>query len=104
MVGRVNTRTGSAQCGLIQVFFSGQLSDDVILSKFEGYAQAMRTVLANYEALSGELVESLPDTCTPREHFFWMLTLDLGLRSVRESIAWAENVIGQLKNGQVPQG
>jgi hypothetical protein len=89
---------------LIQVFFSGQLPDEVILSKFEGYAEAMRTVLANYEALSRELAGNLPEPCTPREHFFWLLTLDLGLRSVRENIVWAENVIEQLKNGTVPQG
>jgi DNA-binding PadR family transcriptional regulator len=94
----------SRSVALIQVFFSGRLSDEVILPKFEGYAQAMRTVLANYEALSRELVVSLPNTCTPREHFFWLLTLDLGLRTVRENIAWAENVIEQLKNGEVPQG
>ena len=94
----------SRSAALIQVFFSGQLSDEVILSKFEGYAQAMRTVLANYAALSRELTGNLPESCTPREHFFWLLTLDLGLRSVRETIAWAENVIEQLQNGKVPQG
>lgn len=103
-LGEPTPEHASRSAALIQVFFSGQLPDEVILHKFEGYAQAMRSVLANYDTLSQELVGSLPSTCTPREHFFWLLTLDLGLRTMRENIAWAENVIEQLKTGKVPQG
>src|SRR5512143_1135521 len=84
---------------LIQVFFCGELQDEVILQKFEAYLQIMRITLANYEQLSRELVSSLPDTCTPREHFFWMQTLDLGIRTTRENLAWAQKVIEQLTAG-----
>lgn len=94
----------SRSAALIQVFFFGQLQDEAILEKFEAYAQGMHLTLENYEQLSVELVSSLPDTCTPREHFFWMQTLDLGIRTTRENLAWAENVIGQLKAGKVPSG
>jgi DNA-binding PadR family transcriptional regulator len=93
----------SRSAALVQVFFLGQLQDEAILPKFEAVAQSMRTTLADYEQLSKELVNSLPDTCTPREHFFWMQTLDLGLRTTRENLAWAENVIAQLKAGKAPQ-
>ena len=93
----------SRSAALIQVFFFGQLKDEVILHKFEAYAQTIRAVLVNYENLSKELTSSLPETCTPREHFFWLLTLDLGLRTMRENLAWAENVIAQFKAGTVPQ-
>jgi PadR family transcriptional regulator, regulatory protein AphA len=93
----------SRSAALIQVFFFGQLADEVIVEKFEAYARSMRRTLENYEQLSGELVGSLPEACTPREHFFWMQTLDLGIRTTRENLAWAQNVIEQLKAGNAPQ-
>jgi hypothetical protein len=89
---------------LIQVFFFGQLEDEVILEKFEGYAQTMRAVLERYEQLGSELTNSLPANCSAREQFFWMLTLDLGIRTVKENLVWAERVIDQMKTGKVPQG
>ncbi len=88
---------------LIQVFFFGQLQDDAILRKFEAYVQSMWKKLTAYEQLSQELTSKLPETCTPREHFFWMSTLDLGIRTTRTNIDWAENIIRQLKSGNVPQ-
>lgn len=94
----------SRSAALIQVFFIGRLQDEAIRPKFKAYAQTMRTTLAGYEQLSQELVSSQPETCTPREHFFWMQTLDLGIRTARVNLEWAENVIAQLKNGSVPQG
>lgn len=93
----------SRSAALIQVFFFGQLQDEVILRKFEAYAQSMRKTLAAYEQLSQELTSKLPETCTPREHFFWMSTLDLGIRTTRANIDWVENIIRQLKSGNVPQ-
>ena len=41
---------------LIQVFFAGQLSDEEILAKFEGFAAMMRAILAGYEAVPGRSV------------------------------------------------
>jgi PadR family transcriptional regulator AphA len=87
---------------LIQIFFAGQLSDEDILAKFEMAAQAMRQVLAQYGQVPGQLEEHARLVDSPREQFFWLLTLDLGLRTMRANLEWAESVIEQLKNGQVP--
>jgi DNA-binding PadR family transcriptional regulator len=87
---------------LIQVFFAGQLTDEEILAKFEGFAAIVRTVLAQYEQIPGQIVPYQQEINSPREHFFWLLTLDSGIRSMRASLAWAENVIQQLKLGKVP--
>ena len=38
---------------LIQVFFAGQLSDEEVLAKFEGFAAMMRAILAGYDAVPG---------------------------------------------------
>ena len=87
---------------LIQVFFAGQLSNDEILAKFEGMAGTIRSVLAKYETLP-ELIEPVRlEVNSPREQFFWMLTLDNGMRHMKANLEWAESIIEQLKNGKVP--
>ena len=93
----------SRSAALIQVFFFGQLSDEVILERFERYLQMMKDVLARYEQVPENLASGIPVSPSERENFFWMLTLDLGFRTIRANIEWAENVIGMLKNNQVPQ-
>ncbi|MRS04783.1 hypothetical protein EG832_16440, partial [bacterium] len=40
---------------------------------------------------------------SPREHFFWMLTLENGIRNMKANLEWAESIIERLKSGQVPQ-
>jgi PadR family transcriptional regulator, regulatory protein AphA len=88
---------------LIQVFFSGQLSNDEVLAKFEGYAAIMRAILSQYDQVPGQLGPFEQEIKSPREHFFWMLTLENGIRNMRANLEWAESVIERLKNGQVPQ-
>ena len=87
---------------LIQVFFAGQLSDEDILAKFEEYATIMRAILAQYNQIPSQITPYQQEISSPREHFFWLLTLDNGIRSMRASLAWTENVIEQLKQGKVP--
>lgn len=88
---------------LIQVFFAGQLSDDEILIKFEGYAAIMRAILSQYDQIAGQLGPFQEEIASPREHFFWLLTLENGITNMRANLAWAESVIERIKKGQVPQ-
>ena len=87
---------------LIQVFFAGQLSDEEILAKFEGLAALLRAVMETYDQVPARLQPYQQEITSPREHFFWMLTLDNGLRSMRANLEWAEDVIKQIRAGQVP--
>src|SRR5512137_2798650 len=75
---------------LIQVFFSGQLSNEEILAKFEGYAAIMRAILDQYDQVEGQLGPFQQEIASPREHFFWMLTLENGIRNMLANLAWAE--------------
>jgi PadR family transcriptional regulator, regulatory protein AphA len=93
----------SRSAALVQVFFVGQMTDEVILGKFETYAQTVRAVLERYEQLQGELTANMPENCTPREQYFWLSTLDLGIRTMNANLEWAENIIENLKNGKVPK-
>jgi PadR family transcriptional regulator, regulatory protein AphA len=87
---------------LIQVFFAGQLSDQEILAKFEGFAAIMRATLAQYDQVPAQLGPYQQEITSPREQFFWMLTLESGISNMRANLAWAESIIARIKNGQVP--
>ena len=87
---------------LIQVFFAGQLSDEELLLKFEGYAAIMRTFLGQYDQVPGQLWPYWQEIDSPREHFFWMLTLENGVRTMRANLEWVESIIERIKSGQVP--
>ena len=89
---------------LIQVFFAGQLSDDEILAKFEGFAAMMRGILAIYDQVPGQITPYQQEITSPREHFFWLLTLENGVRNMRANLEWAESIIERIKNGQLPPG
>jgi DNA-binding PadR family transcriptional regulator len=88
---------------LIQVFFAGQLSDEEVLAKFESVAAVMREILARYDQVPDQIGPYEQEIPSPREHFFWLLTLDNGIRSMRANLEWAENVIAQIKAGKVPK-
>ena len=87
---------------LIQVFFAGQLSDEEILTKFEEATRAMRSLLARYQHVPEEIDEYVATIGSPREEFFWMLTLELGIKSVQTQIEWMESVMRRIRNKEHP--
>lgn len=95
-------RGETRSAALVQVFFLGQLSDDEVLHRFESYAEILRMVLAQYDQIPSHLRDIYADLPSEREHYFWLLTLDNGFRSTRANLEWVENVIAQIKSGQVP--
>jgi DNA-binding PadR family transcriptional regulator len=87
---------------LVQVFFAGMLGDDEVLAKFEGFAAIMRAMLAEYEKVPGMIEPFQQEIVSPRQHFFWLLTLESGIRVMRANLEWAESVIERIKLGQIP--
>ena len=63
----------------------------------------MRNFLAQYDQVPEDIEIHKAEIDSPRENFFWMLTLENGIRSARANLEWAESVIERIKNGQVPQ-
>ncbi len=88
---------------LVQVFFSARLTDDEILVKFETAAEIFRTLLERYASVPPQAQEAMQQVPSPREHYFWMQTLDLGNRTMRAQLDWAEAVIADLKSRRVPE-
>jgi DNA-binding PadR family transcriptional regulator len=88
---------------LVQVFFSAQLSDDEIVEKFQMAAEIFRTLLARYEQVSEMAAETFQKIPSAREHYFWLLTLDLGWRTMRTQLEWAEEVIAFVQSQKLSE-
>ena len=88
---------------LVQVFFAGQLSDNEVLAKFENFAASLRAILAQFDQIPALISPYQKEINSPREHFFWMLTLENGIRTMRADLEWAESVIERISNGELPQ-
>lgn len=88
----------SRSASLIQVFFSGQLEDEQILTTFERQAEMLRGLLSVYDQVPASVEQHKFDS--PRESFFWMLTLECGVTMARAQLEWVEGVIQRIKNGE----
>ena len=88
---------------LVQVFFSAQLTDDEILAKFESFAATLRIALNRYDAIPSDLTSYDKEIDSPRERFFWLLTLENGICSARANLQWAQSVIERIKSGTIPR-
>lgn len=94
--------TGIHSGPMVQVFFMGALSDAEVLRQFEGYAHIMRMVLNGFEAVPTDVENVYQDVQSPRERYFWLLTLDNGIRNMRANLEWAEAAIEKIKTNQIP--
>jgi DNA-binding PadR family transcriptional regulator len=83
---------------LIQVFFAGQLDDDEILALFEREAERWREALARYDQVPEASAKYVQQIGSPRETYFWLLTLECGIKSAEAQLAWLESVIERIQN------
>jgi len=88
---------------LVQVFFSGQLDDKEILALFEREAEQLRARLARYAQVPQQSAVYVETVGSPREVFFWMLTLEYGITVNQAALDWIEEVIRRLRRGEQPK-
>lgn len=87
---------------MIQVFFAGQLPDEEMLALFERAAENMRAGLAHYQQIPRDIETYCDYTTSPRDFFFWMLTLDVGVHTLQSNLEFIENLIQRIRDGDVP--
>jgi len=88
---------------LVQVFFAGRLTNEQILEKFKVAREIFLAILETYEKVPAQIDEYVEMVKSPREQYFWFLTLDLGIRNMRTQLAWVEEVIETIESGGLPQ-
>ena len=93
----------SRSASLIQVFFAGQLSDDEVVENLERVAEYIRSGLAALDAIPQQIEAYEDHVQSPREFYFWMLTLDIGKHTAQANLDWLENTIQSIKDGEIPQ-
>jgi PadR family transcriptional regulator AphA len=89
---------------LIQVFFAAQLSDEEAITILTGIADQLRGKLHDLNKVPMVSAKYSEKVKSPRDTFFWMLTLDLGIRSVEAQLAWAEDAITRIKDKRYTVG
>jgi DNA-binding PadR family transcriptional regulator len=87
---------------LVQVFFFGQLDDEEILTLFERRAEQLRARVERYDQVPQKSAEYVKAVGSPREAFFWMLTLEYGITVNRAELEWVKGVIERLRRKEQP--
>jgi DNA-binding PadR family transcriptional regulator len=87
---------------LVLVFFAGQLPDAEVKPIFEQAADSFRRLLRQYEQVPAVIERFAAEVGSPRETFFWGLTLEFGVKAVEAHLAWAESVLERIEAGEVP--
>ena len=82
---------------LIQVFFSGLLSDEEVISVLEAKAKELRRTLDSCTNINEVIPHSEEDGTTPREMFFRVLTLESGLWAAHARLTWLEQAIDRIR-------
>lgn len=78
---------------LIQVFFAGQLPDAEIIALLERHAAELRARLHQYDRVPQQAAAYAEAVQSPREVFFWAMTLDYGVRMTQALLEWLEEKI-----------
>ena len=84
---------------LLKIFFSarpGAPAMDTLLREEE---ERMEHLLATYEQIRRHLTETDHGPAMKRDSNCWLLTLDLGIRFARETLAWCREARTQLDRG-----
>jgi DNA-binding PadR family transcriptional regulator len=87
---------------LVQVFFSGQLSNGEILEIFRRAANQCRSGLEELRKVPNQAKPFTEMIGNPREAWCWFLTLECGIRMTEANLAWLEDVIRRIEKGELP--
>ncbi len=83
---------------LIKVFFAGQLADEEAVALLEAYEARLRARLEEYARIPQQAAQYAEAIQSPREVFFWALTLDYGVRLTRAAMEWTEEARRAIPN------
>lgn len=83
---------------LIQTFFSGMLSNQEILSVLQYRAQTLSVLLQAFSQLPAQSQAYIQLIQSPRDVFFWTMTLEYGIMLAQTKLQWTEMVIERIRH------
>jgi len=81
---------------LVQMFFSGQVSDDRMVEKLTATLYGMKQQMAVFDMVPDQVREFTPMARDDRELFYWFLTLEFGKRNLQMTIDWMESILDRI--------
>lgn len=88
---------------MIQVFFAGQLTDAQVLEMFERLADYLQVGKGVYDLIPQEIDHYQEYVQSPRDFYFWMLTLEIGTITPQANLSWVECMIQRIKTEEIPR-
>jgi len=88
--------------GLMQIFFLGRISDAEILITLKREREQLKAGLAGLSSLETDSELFAVNTTSPRIHFFFEMTRQLGIRTMKLNLEWIEEVIANIEHGELP--
>jgi len=88
---------------LVKVFFSGLQNDEHNLEYFRAARQMVHNFLQVYASIPADLdnrvAKEVPGIqgISPRDRFYWLLTLESGIENMRSTLRWMDSVIERLE-------
>jgi DNA-binding PadR family transcriptional regulator len=87
---------------LVQIFFSGHISDSEILANLKRIREQLKAGLSGLSRLEDDSELFAVNTTSPRMHFFFEMTRQLGIQSVKLNLEWIEDAIARIERGDLP--
>jgi DNA-binding PadR family transcriptional regulator len=87
---------------LVQIFFSGRISDTEILANLKRVRENLKAGLAGLLSLETDSELFAVSTTSSRVHFFFEMTRQLGIRSAKLNLEWIEEAIARIEYGDLP--
>jgi DNA-binding PadR family transcriptional regulator len=84
---------------LIQIFFAGRLPDENVIVLLEHQLQIYRQRLGRFSAIPPENRDQMEEG-SPRERFYWLLTVDYGVANALFQVRWLEAVLASIRKGE----
>jgi DNA-binding PadR family transcriptional regulator len=82
---------------LVQIFFSGQIPDELMMEKLEGTIQMMRQQMALFDSGPERVSEYTSMAGSERDLFYWFLTLEFGKNNLQNTIDWLQSVLERIQ-------
>lgn len=82
---------------LVQVFFSGQIPDEVVVEKLQSSIAELRSQMEQFDRVPEQVQEFADLANSSRELFYWFLTLEFGKRNLQMNIDWLESVMKRIQ-------
>lgn len=87
---------------LLQLFFSGRISDEEVMVNLKKLREEVKDNIAGLSMLESQSELYVSTDRSSRAYFFYITTLQLGIRTSQLNLEWIDEAIDKIENGELP--